>query len=224
MATMRITSLLVLLMGLSAPAAAYDPLQVWHSSNEKDGFTNATTYSSYGLAGSDHQLSNGQWLFNNKAGYSIGLRCDVSADGSKDFMLTFRVDSSLATPNSDAYVYLKVDSNQPLDFLGRLYSNSYRSGFVRMTPDNRSGLHSFISQAKAGKTLSVRVHDKRRSDIEDYSVLLRGFTQHTAQALNACGVTPEGQSMGQQDQARLREIEAQLKALESEKAEILSRH
>ncbi|MGO1297254.1 MAG: hypothetical protein ACTMIA_08080 [Vibrio sp.] len=204
--------------------AAYEPLQVWYSSSNKDNFTNETTYSAYGQAGSDYKFDSGQKTFMGRSGYSFGIRCDVSKSGGKDFMLTFSVDDVLATPNSDAYIYVKVDENNPIEFVGRLYTNSYKSGFVRLNLTNRSNIEKFVAQSISGKKMSVRVHDERRSDIENFSVLLRGFTRYTAETLKACGIVASQSPLSKKDRLRIKEIYKKISELEKEKSNILSKY
>lgn len=220
----RIILISFLLKAMSANATGYDPLQVWYSSSNKDEFTNEITYSAYGQAGSDYKLSSRKTTFMSRSGYSFGVRCDISKSGNKDFMLTFSVDNAIATPNSSVAVFVKVDENDPISLSGKLYSNSYESGFVRLTSGNKSLLEKLVSQGVAGSKMSVRIQDSRKSSIENYSVLLRGFTKHTKEALKACGVSGREEEMKGSDKKRLIEIESKIKELEQEKKNILSKY
>jgi len=160
--------------------------EVWSSRSENDAFTNEITHTATGDSGSFSSLANRSFV--RRDGYDFGVRCDVAQDGEKDFMLTFTVDGALATPSSRAYVYVKVDENAPIELIGKLFSNSYRSGYVLMNSTNQEKIEKFVAQGIAGNKLMIRVHDERRSEIEDYLVMLKGFTKHTAKAANACGV------------------------------------
>ena len=128
--------------------------------------------------------------------------------------------------NRRAYVnvLLKVDENSPIRFTGKLFSDSYTAGFVRITPSNTQVVRKYISQAISGTKVKVRVHNDRKSEIEDYAVLLAGFTKHTAAALKACEISAAESEMNTQDQARLEEIEAEVSRLEREKQNILSKY
>jgi len=219
MGTFRI--ILVLAVFLTLTANTYGSERIWSSSTKKDEFTNETRYTATGDAGDFFTYGGGK-SFSRRIGVSFGIRCDVSSDGEKQFMLTFRVDEALDTPSSPADVFLKVDDNAPFEFSGRLFSNSYRSGYVPMRSSNREDIEKWVAQGIAGYKMSVRVQDERRSEIQNYPVLLTGFTKHTAETLHACNVSPRESSMRNSDRDRLKEIESQIQKLERERSKILS--
>tara|TARA_B100001540_G_C15785083_1_gene632860 strand:+ start:1362 stop:2036 length:675 start_codon:yes stop_codon:yes gene_type:complete len=216
---------LFLLLVLAKLNIALGAGEVWRSSVNKDDFSNETIYSANGRPGNFYKPSPSvEPVFRSNFDYMLGVRCDVSPNGSKDFMLTFGVSQALSTPNSSVNVLLKVDENSPIRFTGKLFSDSYTAGFVRITPSNTQVVRKYISQAISGTKVKVRVHNDRKSEIEDYAVLLAGFTKHTAAALKACEISAAESEMNTQDQARLEEIEAEVSRLEREKQNILSKY
>jgi len=222
MKAIRLIAVLAFCWAISIQAFSSILDEVWSSRSEKDEFTNEMTYTATGDSGGFFTFA-GKTSFSRRDGYDFGVRCDVAQDGEKDFMLTFTVGSSLATPSSRAYLYTKVDDNAPIELIGKLFSNSYRSGYVLMNSTNQEKIEKLVAQGIAGNKLTVRVHDERRSEIEDYFVMLKGFTKHTAKAVNACGVGRREHSLTDADRGRLEEIDQLIRKLEREKSEILSK-
>lgn len=204
----------------SSSYAEYDLSQAWQSDTSKDEFTGKVTYSATAYAGSFFKGADKKTIFLADTSHSLGIRCDIATANSIDFMFTFGVKDALATPNSAVSVLLKVDDNQPVELLGQLYSNSYREGFIRLTPNNRQQLLSVISQAAVGNKVLIRVYDEGKSTIENYSVLLKGFTKSTSEALKACAVNGEDKKLSDENIKRLTEIENEIKLLQSERDKI----
>ncbi|CAH1554743.1 hypothetical protein [Vibrio owensii] len=154
---------------------------------------------------------------------SIGVRCDIS-NGKKETLLTFDVDSALGVPNTEVDMFVKVDDNKPIKFRGRLYSNSYRSGFVRMNDKTGVQISKLLAQMIAGNRAFVKIQNDRRSEIVDYSVSLSGFTSSSNKTLSACDLNPKAVEMKAADKDRLSEINEAIKKLNSEKEAILSKY
>ncbi|MEQ6344001.1 hypothetical protein [Vibrio cyclitrophicus] len=154
---------------------------------------------------------------------SVGVRCDVSGS-STDVLLTFDVDKALGTPNTEIDMFVKVDDNQPIQFRGRLYSNSYRSGFVRLNSQTDSKINKLLTQMIAGNKAFVKVQNDRRSEIVDYSVSLSGFTASSKKVISTCSLNPKAVAMSNDDKARLDEINKTILKLNSEKRSILAKY
>ncbi|EKO3439978.1 hypothetical protein V9J75_000928 [Vibrio fluvialis] len=154
---------------------------------------------------------------------SIGIRCDVTSD-QRQLMLTFDSDSALGTPRTDVDIFVKVDDNQPISFRGRLYTNSYRSGYVRADNKIEADVSKLIAQMLAGNKAYVKIQNDRRSEVVNFSVSLTGFTASSKQTISACGFNPKAKEITPEDKARLSGIELELKKLQSEKDSILSKY
>ncbi|WP_163392968.1 hypothetical protein [Enterovibrio norvegicus] len=154
---------------------------------------------------------------------SIGIRCDIS-DEKQQFMLTFDSDNALGTPRKNVDMFVKVDDNQPISFRGRLYTNSYRSGYVSANDKTEANIKKLVAQMIAGHKAYVKIQNDRRSEIVNFTVGLSGFTATSKQTISVCGLNPEANKITQKNKARLSEIAVELKKLQSEKSAILSKY
>lgn len=206
--------------------------QVWRSNKSVDEFTHETRYMANGwsqiqyvLPDSDNiEYSNNQIEYAVNPLRQIGIRCDVAKEGDLNFMITFHIEKHIIAPDRRVYLKLKVDKHAPLAFAAKLFVNSDNAGYVSLDKNNVVLIRQFIAQAKAGNEMSVRVHNKQKSMIEDYSVLLRGFTRHTADALSACAVFISPTNISAYDKRRINEINNQIKELQAEKTSILQKY
>ncbi|MCE0494245.1 hypothetical protein [Vibrio salinus] len=206
--------------------------QVWRSSKSVDEFTHDTRYIANGWSEIHYLLPDSDRIeyTSNQMSYAvnplrqIGTRCDVSVEGDLKFMLTFQIDQHLKAPEDVVYLKLRVDQHAPLAFSGRLFVNSDNAGYVALSKQNAAQMRQFIAQAKAGYEMSVRVHNQYKSVIEDYSVLLRGFTKHTADSLRACAVFISPANISLYDKQRLNEIDRKIETLKAEKNAILNKY
>ncbi|MBY8008215.1 hypothetical protein KW471_07890 [Vibrio fluvialis] len=192
---------------------------IWKYSEHKDEFSNIYTYEVMGRAGTiSDAVEEGKFIFYPNNFYQIGLRCDENK--TKDLMLIFNVKDTIATPNSNVVLQLKSDNNPPLSFNGRLFSNSYRGGYIKLSETNSNDFSKAINQFKKSNNLKVRISDIRKSSVIDYEVSLSGFTKTSKKLLTKCygNVKPEKNSY----LIRIDEINKQIKALEKEKEELLS--
>ncbi|MFA0553462.1 hypothetical protein AB4538_21695 [Vibrio lentus] len=153
----------------------------------------------------------------------IGIRCDVSND-SKKVMLTFDVDAALGTPRTEVDLFVKVDDNQPVSLRGRLFTNSYRSGYVRSNDKTELDISKLIAQMISGKKAYVKVQNDRRSEVINFNVGLSGFTAKTKKLLSLCSFKPVAKEMSVEDKARLKDIADQFEKLQLEKDAILSKY
>ncbi len=206
--------------------------QVWRSKKSVDEFTHEAMYMANGWSQIQYTLPDSDNIkyANNQIEYTvnplrqIGTRCDVSKEGDLKFMVTFHIEKHITSADRLVYLKLKVDNHAPLAFAAKLFVNSDNAGYVALDKSNVAQMRQFIAQSKAGHEVLVRVHNKHKSVIEDYSVLLRGFTQHTADSLRACAVFISPAKISAYDKRRIKEIDSQIEKLEAEKASILKRY
>lgn len=181
----------------------------WLTSDNTDAITGERTVSAF------------SYIY--KQDESIGVRCDVSGD-KKSIMLTFDADDALGTPRTNVDMFVKVDDNQPISFRGRLYTNSYRAGYVDASGDSEADVSKLLAQMIAGNKAYVKIQNDRRSEVVNFNVSLSGFTAKSKKALSACSFNPKAKEMTPEDKARLSEISSELKKLQSEKTAILSKY
>lgn len=83
------------------------------------------------------------------SGYqSFGIRCNDNT-----LMLTFNAKTVIAHPSrDDIKFFVKVDNNAPIKMISRMYRNSYKSGYVEISPN-----HLVVTQLLAGKTAKIRI-------------------------------------------------------------------
>lgn len=141
----------------------------WHASSEKDDFTEEVTYSMFSFGKPEPRYGY----------FSLGIRCDVNKLGDNmnwELMFTVASPTALDTPNSNFTALFKIDSNDPMEFKFRLFSNSYKSGFLVVNGHNASELSTFLSQMRSGRTVKIRLINEDRSDIVNYEVSLNGVS------------------------------------------------
>jgi hypothetical protein len=190
-----------------------------------DEFTQDTRYMANGWSEIEYRLPESQ-----RSEYTVnplrqfGTRCDISKDGHRKFMLTFVIDKPMAAFDDRVYTNIKVDEFSPFTFTAHLFTNSNNAGYIELDRTNAAQMHRFISQARAGYTMTIRIHNQQQSFVEDYSVLLRGFTKHTAGSLRACAVSVAPSRLTAYDRRRIKEINQQIDALEAEKMAIMEKY
>ncbi|WP_104399080.1 hypothetical protein [Vibrio penaeicida] len=218
-------TLFLLLALLSFGASAYDPMQAWYKSEKTDEFSGEITYSAYGVAGYYSEATKySKARYRSDFDHTFGVRCDVDKSGEQNFMIKFNGKSALATPNTRVNLAIKIDENAPIYFDAKLFSNSYRAGFVRMNEENKKKVETLISQARAGYKIRVRANDRAKSDFTEFTASLRGFTKMTAKTLKACDVGGNSRKMSEEDLNRLKEIAQEIIALEKEKARLEAKY
>lgn len=166
-------SLVVLGLSLFIPATAYS--WQWSYYKDVDDFSDRIDHSS-------HAISKKPTRYQDDYAY-LGVRCT----GNKNFLVTVDAGYSIATPSSPITILIKVDENTPFTFRGTLYSNSYNSGAIRLSPNNVQEIDNLIKQFKAGNEAKVRIVTEGSRDIVNFSVTLTGFTKTSAPVLAACG-------------------------------------
>ncbi|XAG09885.1 hypothetical protein NM432_18525 (plasmid) [Vibrio metschnikovii] len=181
----------------------------WLKSDSTDKITGERTVSSFS--------------YKYKKEERIGIRCDVTSD-QRQLMLTFASDSALGTPRTEVEMFVKVDDNLPINFRGRLFTNSYRSGYVRADDKTEADVSKLVAQMLAGNKAYVKLQNDSRSEVVNFTVSLIGFTASSKQTISACGFKPRAKEITPEDKARLSEIAVELKELQSEKDTILSKY
>lgn len=119
---------------------------------------------------------------------AIGLRCMKG-----DMYLTYDTVSYVSSNNSYVMVKARIDKNETEVLLGRNYSNSNSSGWLPKIASDSSGtieqekkLTSLIEQMKKGNRVLMEVSNTRRSNIEQVSVSLSGFTKAFNKVKSVC--------------------------------------
>ncbi|WP_153448266.1 invasion associated locus B family protein [Vibrio algicola] len=181
----------------------------WLNSDNTDAITEGRTISVFS--------------YKYKQDETIGLRCDVSAEG-EEALITFDADSVLGVPNTQVDMFVKVDDNKPIKFRGRLYSNSYTSGFVRANDKTESQFNKLVAQMTSGNKAIVKIQNDRRSEIVNFNVSLSGFTAKSKKVLSVCKLNSKAIEISAEDKVRLKEINIELEKLGSEKDSILSKY
>lgn len=162
------------LLALSSVVSAYD--YNWESYDAVDDMTDLHQYTAITYADKEDS--------NRIKEYEFGVRCDVVGK-EKMFIFFFSGPDVISTPNSRMTVKVKIDSNDVLDYKGRMFTNSYQSGFMYPIDADTSKL---VSQMRKGNNMKVRIANIRRSNIVNYSVSLSGFSKESATAVKLCGV------------------------------------
>lgn len=112
----------------------------------------------------------------------IGFECRVKeGKSSSDIRLTFGGDESIATPNSNVDLRLKVDKGEIYGLKGKTYSNSYRAGVVFDVPN------TLFTEIMQGNKLHTEIGNYGRIDVIA-TFNLSGSTSALKHMMNKCGV------------------------------------
>ncbi|GGY87829.1 hypothetical protein [Shewanella fodinae] len=181
----------------------------WDKTNNTDTITNVHTLS---VTGTDYYQNN-----------SVGLRCDISGN-VKRLMVTYSLEKVINVPNSEVDFYLKVDENDVIYLESKLYSNSYDSGYVRSDDYNSKYITKLIKQMISGNFVVIKVKNKDSSEVIDYKVDLKNFTNFSKDTLSACDYYKNKKKITVEDKNRLNDIDKNIDRLKSEKESILSKY
>ena len=149
----------------------------WDTSIAVDDFTDEVTASAWSTGGKKYNSYK-----------SVGLRCM-----DRKIYITFDTVSYVSSNSSYVIVKARVDKNATGFFVGKLYSNSNNSGWIPNVARDKSGIikqevkvNSFISEMKKGSKLLIQASNTRKSNIEQVSVSLKGFTKAYNTIKSAC--------------------------------------
>lgn len=181
----------------------------WDRTTDTDMVTNVKTLTTFGY---DQYRNN-----------SLGVRCDVKGN-YHDMMVTFLAVRPIDVPQSEVDFFIKVDNNDLIPFTAKLYSNSYSSGYVSLNEFYKNDINKLVLQMRRGNTAYIRVQNKRRSEIVNFNVDLKGFTNWSKETLAACNFDKNKKEMSAEDKKRINQIEARIIELGQEKDSILSKY
>jgi len=111
---------------------------------------------------------------------SIGLRCDI--DKNKTLMLTFDTGQIFKATGTDVEVLIRIGKNETLKFVGKTYSNSYKSGYVILK--DQVIFNQLKSEDKMKRELKIRIIGS--SSIIDRTFSMIAFVEKSVNLLKAC--------------------------------------
>lgn len=150
-------------------------------SSSVDAFTDAKTIalvSSHSFENFDSFLKNIEHGTERLPEDSYGLRCDIDSAGNSNLLFTFDTGKIIKSTGSKVVVWIRVGKNKTLEYSGKMYSNSYTSGYVALNDD------ILLKQLESQETLKYRV--KGSSDIVDRTFFSTGLMTRAKPVIEAC--------------------------------------
>jgi WD40 repeat protein len=114
---------------------------------------------------------------------TLGFECRIE-NGKKTGRMSIEFDGSesIATPNSSIDFRIRVDKGEVYRLKGRMYSNSYRGGLVKVVPDE------LYSELKSGSKAFIEIWDSRELEVRQ-SFSLSGSTKAINYISSKCGLS-----------------------------------